>query len=211
MPYQFTQTGQEIQDILDQVPTNTADISSINGILTQSMANFVSDCDNAIEPHKWYYATSESANTPYDAYWTIVPIRYSGAYFCQLAFLVNSQSPIYYIRNKNASSWGSWRSLGAGPNTSVTNGVVTSSKPTYSGNGGIGIVHFANQIPARTYASTDILWTVTPHPREQMHCIVMIGSTPSIIAIDTNGGIHFNSSFTLSAAAYIIGQCVFRI
>lgn len=35
MPYQFTQTGQEIQDILDQVPTNTADISSLNATLTQ--------------------------------------------------------------------------------------------------------------------------------------------------------------------------------
>lgn len=33
MAYQFTQTGQEIQDILDQVGTNTTDISSINTTL----------------------------------------------------------------------------------------------------------------------------------------------------------------------------------
>lgn len=34
MAYQFTQTGAEIQDILDQVGTNTSDISSINTTLT---------------------------------------------------------------------------------------------------------------------------------------------------------------------------------
>lgn len=35
MPYQFRQTGAEIQDILDQVGENTGDISSINTTLTQ--------------------------------------------------------------------------------------------------------------------------------------------------------------------------------
>lgn len=34
MSYTFTQTGAEIQDILDQVPTNTSDISAINTTLT---------------------------------------------------------------------------------------------------------------------------------------------------------------------------------
>ncbi len=34
MPYQFTQTGAEIQDILDQVPVNTGDISALNTTLT---------------------------------------------------------------------------------------------------------------------------------------------------------------------------------
>ena len=35
MPYQFRQTGAEIQDILDQVGENTQDISTLNSNLTQ--------------------------------------------------------------------------------------------------------------------------------------------------------------------------------
>lgn len=35
MPYQFRQTGAEIQDILDQVPVNTQDIGTLSSNLTQ--------------------------------------------------------------------------------------------------------------------------------------------------------------------------------
>ena len=40
MAYQFTQTGAEIQDILDQVGTNTGDISSLNTALSNFTALF---------------------------------------------------------------------------------------------------------------------------------------------------------------------------
>lgn len=40
MAYQFTQTGAEIQDILDQVGTNTGDISSLNTALSNFIALF---------------------------------------------------------------------------------------------------------------------------------------------------------------------------
>lgn len=40
MPYQFRQTGAEIQDILDQVGENTTDISSINTTLTNMSTTY---------------------------------------------------------------------------------------------------------------------------------------------------------------------------
>lgn len=39
MAYQFTQTGAEIQDILDQVGTNTGDISTLNTFMNSFSAN----------------------------------------------------------------------------------------------------------------------------------------------------------------------------
>lgn len=39
MAYQFTQTGAEIQDILDQVGTNTGDIGTLNTFMNSFSAN----------------------------------------------------------------------------------------------------------------------------------------------------------------------------
>ena len=59
MPYQFRQTGAEIQDILDQVGENTTDISSINTTLTN--INDVTEGGN-----------SASINIPSGNTWNVV-------------------------------------------------------------------------------------------------------------------------------------------
>lgn len=69
MPYQFKQTGQEIQDILDQVgintgniATNTSDISTINTTLTRSYTTSSSYTNLAT------YTSSNQYAAPSDGY-----------------------------------------------------------------------------------------------------------------------------------------------
>lgn len=81
--------------------------------------------------------------------------------------------------------------------------------PGISRSGNVVIVIFGLQLPAGTYASTDILWTVTPKPKTTCRGNpAMGGSYPSMI-IDTDGNIKFNGPQTLSADTWLIGQIMY--
>ena len=62
MPYQFRQTGAEIQDILDQVGTNTGDITTINGKLSQ-MIKSVTIADTTLTSSSYFLDTTLPINT----------------------------------------------------------------------------------------------------------------------------------------------------
>lgn len=213
MAYTFTQTGAEIQTILNQVGTNTSDISSINDTLAQSVDHHVSDCDDATDAYKIYAADGSTANRPTGSgYWTIVPIRYSNSFIFQLAFLVNSQTPSVYGRNSNgAGQWGSWRIISGGATASCSYGTVTTVKPSYAINSGIGILYFSFQLPAGTYEASDELWTLDPPPRDNQISLMKMGTSYVHVRVETSGKVRLNNAITLNSSAYILGQIVFRV
>ena len=70
-------------------------------------------------------------------------------------------------------------------------------------------IEFALILPARTYAQTDILWTVSRPPSGMIHFVCSIGSDYRLARINTSGGISFNSNLTLSSTAYMIGNLTY--
>ena len=91
----------------------------------------------------------------------------------------------------------------------ITNGVVTSATPQVRQGNNMVTIEFAVILPARTYAQTDILWTVSRPPSGMIHFVCSIGSDYRLARINTSGGISFNSNLTLSSTAYMIGNLTY--
>ena len=72
-------------------------------------------------------------------------------------------------------------------------------------------IHFALQLPARTYTAGEALWQVDNNslPHIEQHFICLLGSDPVLLRINTNGSIVFNNTFTLSTTKYLIGEAFY--
>ena len=75
--------------------------------------------------------------------------------------------------------------------------------------GKICIFSFASQLPARTYANTDVIWNVTPKPKSATRNLLYLGTSPVILSIYNNGEVRFNASQTLANDTYLIGELVY--
>lgn len=83
--------------------------------------------------------------------------------------------------------------------------------PSISRRGNTVVIYFGIQLPAGTYANTDVLWNYSP----------IIASLPvltfpvygsgeiNLLKINTNGTITLNASKTFAAATWLIGEAVF--
>ena len=70
-------------------------------------------------------------------------------------------------------------------------------------------VVFGIQLPARTYANTDVLWNITPKPVATSRGVIALGGGFPTVNISANGEIKFNGAQTLNAATWFIGQITF--
>ena len=75
--------------------------------------------------------------------------------------------------------------------------------------GNICILFFSSQLPARTYANSDVLWNITPVPKNATRSIFLLGNTPVSLAAYNSGEVRFNTSQTLASDTYLIGEIVF--
>ena len=81
--------------------------------------------------------------------------------------------------------------------------------PTLQRFGKVCIVLYALQIPAGTYANTDILWNLSVAPKSHVRNTVQIGGNPSTLNINTSGEVYFQGTQTFSGAVWAFGQIVF--
>lgn len=70
-------------------------------------------------------------------------------------------------------------------------------------------ISFAVQLPARNYASTDVLWNVSKAPNIATRAIVQLGGQNVVLNVLTDGTVSFNSNQNLSAATWLIGEVVY--
>jgi len=75
--------------------------------------------------------------------------------------------------------------------------------------GKVCIVNFSIQIPAGTYASSDILWKLSIAPTSHIRNTVAMGGSTTTLNINTSGEIYFQGSQTLSGSAWTFGQIVY--
>lgn len=69
----------------------------------------LTDCDDATDPSKIYYANGNTANRPAAAWWFIKCDAKSGNMIFQTAYYMNATDILVYNRSRNTSgTWGSW-------------------------------------------------------------------------------------------------------
>ena len=81
--------------------------------------------------------------------------------------------------------------------------------PTLQRFGKVCIVLYALQIPAGTYANTDILWNLSVAPKSHVRNTVQIGGNPVTLNINTSGEVYFQGAQTFSGAVWAFGQIVY--
>lgn len=98
---------------------------------------------------------------------------------------------------------------------SVTKGSTMPSDfptPNVTRRGNVCIINFAIQIPAGTYANTDVLWNISPRPITNSRCMVAFSANTNNFTnlnILNDGTIKFNGAQTVSSDSWIIGQVVY--
>lgn len=116
----------------------------------------------------------------------------------------------------NVAETGDYNDLINTPTVNTAYSVVAGSTmpagfplPTVIRRNNVVQVTFGFQIPARTYASTDVLWNITPKPVAVSRAIIALGSTYPTLNFLTDGSVRLNGTTTLNAATWFIGQAIF--
>lgn len=122
----------------------------------------------------------------------------------------------FLVRNSANNGWKNESFSNLTPTTiTVTAGSSMPSgfpTPTATRRGNVCIINFAIQIPAGTYANTDVLWNVSPLPIANSRCMVAFSANANNFTnlnILNNGTIKFNGAQTVSSDSWLIGQCVY--
>lgn len=207
-------TVDTVEGILGNTDISSFGDGTITGILNRlslkGISNEVNDANDAIEPNVIYSAESSALNIPYSAYWTIWSYAYSRIHITQYATLANAFGTKTYVRNMANGVWDDhWRKIEDTANVTITNGVVTSVTPIIIPGNNMLTIEFALILPARTYAQSDILWTISKAPPNSVHFLCSVGSDTRLFRVANNGNIYFNSSMTLSSTAYMIGNVTY--
>lgn len=84
--------------------------NTLNTINNKFSATLVSDCNNATQPLKLYYANASTANRPSsDNTWFQIICLWGSSYPTQMAWVENTTyAQRFWLRTKNANGWGSW-------------------------------------------------------------------------------------------------------
>jgi len=85
----------------------------VNGELLSNIGvTKLNDCDDGIDPRKYYYLDNSGANKP-TASWTFLRcFEISGNNVIQIASIMNSTDPFMFLRSRNSSgTWSSWKTF----------------------------------------------------------------------------------------------------
>ena len=201
-----TAMGTTATTITGAIAEHESNISTLN---SNGSNNAVSNANNAINTGILYSANDSATNTPYAAYWTLWVRKFSSSHMTQYALLVNAAFTVLYARSMGNGTWGAWAKVEDTRPVSLTNGVVTTATPTIRHKNGTITIEFALQIPARTYTSSNALWTINRQPSGTIHFIAFIGPSPAVFRLTNSGEIVFNSDTTLSSTTWMIGHVTY--
>ena len=81
--------------------------------------------------------------------------------------------------------------------------------PTVTRRGNLVQVVFGIQLPARTYANTDVLWYINPVPISIARVQIALGGSFPSVNFSADGSVKFNGAQTLNSATWFIGQAVY--
>ena len=125
-----------------------------------------------------------------------------------------SSTPTVWVKAKNAGTWGNWRLYSGIFSGTITRGamMVQSDNVNIDASGATGILRICARIAtAGTYGDTDYLVTSSIKPSRLQFESMSLGSGSAPVKIDTSGRLIFQSSQTVTANTWLIGQIVFPI
>lgn len=117
-----------------------------------------------------------------------------------------------WTKCKTSNGWGPWQMR-----SGYIEGTITKTSLINSSDiikcvqmDRIGIIQCASRIvTAGTYDSSNVLFTSSIKPMSTFSAVMLIGSNHTIVRITTSGAVSFNSSTTVAANNYLIGQITF--
>lgn len=119
----------------------------------------------------------------------------------------------WYTR-KGTSGWDIWRLRSGNMTGTVTRGPMMNATDTIdlTACGSAGILRMGCRIDtAGTYGRNDYLMTTSIKASKTGTGVLMLGSTPRIININSSGNVFFNNDTAVTANQYLIGTIVFPI
>jgi len=123
--------------------------------------------------------------------------------------ILSPQNGQYLMYNSTSQMW---TNVGVSTACSVVAGSSMPSGfplPNVTRRGNVVQVTFGIQLPAGTYANTDVLWKINPVPISIARVQIAFGGSFPSVNFNTSGEVKFNGSQSVSSATWFIGQAVY--
>lgn len=110
----------------------------VNGELLSNIdATKLNNCNDGIDPRKYYYLDGSGTNKPTTAWVFLKCFEISGSNVVQIASVMNTTDPYMYLRSRNSSgTWSSWKTFSMAGHKHAASDITSGTLPIARGGTG---------------------------------------------------------------------------